>query len=140
MKKTTKSAGPNDRPLDARAAHSPTEPIGPARRRHHVSEGGEAFLPDPQGGPTRRPRDLAEGLAEELAEEFLEGATLGQGVAADEGDAEIEAEVGGPFVVVPAGVEIAHDLDAANPIDATPEPLPSPMRGALRRPGGGGRV
>ena len=83
-----------------------------------------AFLPDPDGGPTYANDDLAQ----ELGEEFLLSATSGEYVSEDALDQEVPEESGGPFVVHSARYEFARDVDASNPVDASREALPSPMR------------
>lgn len=97
----------------------------PARKREPRSDDGEAFVPDPHGGPART-RDA---LAEELAEEYLESATSAEEVGEDVRDELVPEELGGPFVVDRASMEFARDVDPANPPDATKEPFPTAMRG-----------
>jgi hypothetical protein len=94
------------------------------RPRTRRADDADAFLPDPDGGPARAPDDLAQ----ELAEEFLLSATSGEYVGEDLLDQEVPEESGGPFVVHPAHYEFGRDVDASNPLDASREALPSPMR------------
>jgi hypothetical protein len=96
----------------------------PRRARARRSDDADAFLPDPEGGPARSNDDLAQ----ELAEEFLMSATSGEYVSEDAFDQEVPEESGGPFVVHPASFEFADGVDASNPLDASREALPSPMR------------
>ncbi len=95
-------------------------------RRHRARrvDDADAFLTDPDGGPARPTDDLAQ----ELAAEFLLSATSGEYVGEDVLDQEVPEESGGPFVIHPDRLEFARDVDASNPIDASREPLPSPMR------------
>lgn len=97
------------------------------QKRHSLrrrEDDANAFLPDPDGGPTYAGDDLAQ----ELAEEFLMSATSGEYVSEDVLDQEVPEESGGPFVVHSARHEFARDVDASNPVDASREALPSPMR------------
>jgi hypothetical protein len=94
------------------------------RARSRREDDGNAFFPDPEGGPAH----VNDGLAEELAEEFLMAATSGEYVGEDELDQEVPEESGGPFVIHPARFEFAQDVDDSNPADAAREALPSPMR------------
>jgi hypothetical protein len=95
---------------------------GNSRRRRE--DHADAFLPDPDGGVAHSRDDLAL----ELAQEFLMSATSGEYVGEDELDQEVPEESGGPFVIHSAREEFARDVDASNPLDASREALPSPMR------------
>ena len=99
-------------------------PKQPRRGRVGRPDDGNAFLPDPDGGPAH----VSDDLAEELAEDFLKSATSGEYVSEDAFDQEVPEESGGPFVIHPARYEFAQDIDASNPADASREALPSPMR------------
>lgn len=97
----------------------------PAIPPHHGrSDDGEAFLHDPQGGPTH----THEQLGETLAEEFLQSATSGQSVREDVRDALVAEELGGPFVQHSAAEEFADDVDEANPPDAQRAAFPTATR------------
>lgn len=96
----------------------------PRRALKRREDDGNAFLPDPDGGPAR----VSDNLAEELAEEFLKSATSGEYVGEDELNQQVPEESGGPFVIHPARYEFAQDVDDSNPADASREALPSPMR------------
>jgi len=85
-------------------------------------------MPDPESGPAVIPDDLAESLAED----FLEAATRGEEVAEDVREQVVPEELGGPFVETSALEEFANDTDLANPIDASPEPLPRPIAGLVQ--------
>lgn len=98
-------------------------PSVPAPRRR--SDGGDAFFPDPGEGPAR----TVDPLAQELAEEFLESATTAEAIGPARRDEQVAEEEGGPFVISKGSREFASGVDASNPEDAEPEPLPSPMRG-----------
>lgn len=63
-------------------------------------------------------------LAETLGEEFVASATSGEEVGEEELNALTEEENGGPFIITTAGEEMADDVDASNPEDATREPFP----------------
>lgn len=102
------------------------------RRGGERSDGGDAFMADPQDGPAR----ISDDLAESLAEEFLLSATSGD--TGDEAhDQSVPEEIGGPFVETTAGEEFADGFDGSNPADATAEPLPQAV-GALAQKGPGG--
>jgi len=90
----------------------------------------DAFLPDPGEGPARAPDELAE----VLAENFVASATSGEDQLEDDLEQVLPDEVGGPFVATSAREELADDVDASNPEDATREPLPRAVAGLLRRP------
>ena len=94
------------------------------RRRPHREDDADAFLPDPDGGPSRPGDDLAQ----QLAEEFLMAATSGEHVGEQTLDREVPEESGGPFVIHSARSEFARGVDASNPVDASREPVPAPMR------------
>jgi hypothetical protein len=91
------------------------------RYRTRREDDADAFLPDPDGGPSHARDDLAQ----ELAEEFLMAATSGDPPL----DREVAEESGGPFVIHSARSEFARGVDASNPVDASREPIPAPMRG-----------
>ena len=100
-----------------------TKPASPARHvphRHQRSDDGNAFIPDPEGGPAR----TRDSLAENLAEEYLQGATGGDAVAEEQNDEVVPEELGGPFVETSAREEFADGTDESNPADAETEPLP----------------
>jgi hypothetical protein len=88
-------------------------------------------MPDPEGGPAL----IQDDLAESLAEDFLEAATRGEEVAEDVREQVVPEELGGPFLETSALEEFANDVDAANPSDASPEPLPRPNAGLVQAPG-----
>jgi hypothetical protein len=93
---------------------------------HPRTDDGNAFMPDPEGGPAR----IRDDLAENLAEEYVQAAT--QGVEVEEDlDQIVPEEIGGPFVETTAAEEFAHDTDEANPEDASREPLPRPVAGLV---------
>jgi hypothetical protein len=100
------------------------------KRQHQRSDDGNAFIPDPEGGPARTSDDLAENLAEG----FLQGAT--QDDEADEAalDGVVPEEIGGPFVETSAAAEFAEGTDASNPADAKREPMPRPVAGLVHGP------
>ena len=90
-------------------------------KKHVRSDGADAFLPDPEGGPARAKDDLAE----MLAEEFVSGATSGEDDREDSREAMVEEEIGGPFVPTTGATEFARGTDASNPADAEVEPFPT---------------
>jgi hypothetical protein len=98
----------------------PTASERPVPRRHERSDDGNAFIPDPEGGPAHTSDDLAESLAEE----FLQSATSGEDAAEDMADQVVAEELGGPFVETSAQEEFARGTDESNPPDAEREPLP----------------
>lgn len=84
------------------------------------SDDGNAFFPDPAGGPAR----VKDDLAEELAEEFLASATSGEETGEEAHERIVPEERGGPFVPSTAKREFAYDTDASNPPDAERAPFP----------------
>ena len=64
------------------------------------------------------------GLGEELGERAVLNATTGGDPLAEDLEAEVIEERGGPFVETSAGQEMADDIDASNPADAEREPFP----------------
>lgn len=96
---------------DARAARPPKRP-----------DGGDAFFPDPEGGPAQAPDDLAE----ELAEEFLSSATSGEEASETGHEQIVPEETGGPFIQTSGDTEFAEGTDEMNPPDAEVEPFPTP--------------
>jgi hypothetical protein len=98
----------------------------PHQGLHPRSDDGNAFMPDPEDGPAR----IHDDLAENLAEDYLLAATQGPEVEEDM-DQVVPEEFGGPFVETTAAEEFAHDIDEANPEDASREPLPRPVAGLV---------
>jgi hypothetical protein len=97
---------------------SDTRRIGSHGRR----DAGDAFLPDPGGGPALASDDLAE----ELAEEFLISATTGQEHGEEGHEQFVEEEIGGPFVVTTSGREFAHGDNGPEMQGAEREATPTP--------------
>jgi hypothetical protein len=97
---------------------------------HPRSDDGNAFMPDPEGGPAR----IKDDLAESLAEEFISSATEGNETADEVLDGIVPEEIGGPFVETSAAEEFADDTDETNPPDADREPLPRPVAGLVQLP------
>ena len=97
-----------------------------ARVERH--DDGNAFMPDPEGGPARIPDDLAE----DLAENFIDSATRGDDADDAKLDAVVSEEIGGPFLETSAVDEFANDTDEANPPDADREALPRPGAGLVQ--------
>ena len=100
--------------------------MAPPHGPHQRSDDGNAFMPDPEGGPAI----IQDDLAENLAEDYLQAATQGMEVEEDH-DQIVPEEIGGPFVETTAADEFAHDTDEANPEDAAREPLPRPVAGLV---------
>jgi len=100
--------------------------VAAERHPHERPDDGNAFIPDPEGGPAHTDDDLAESLAEE----FLDAATSGRD-AEEELDAVVPEEIGGPFVETTAAEEFAQGIDEANPEAASREPLPRPVAGLV---------
>ena len=119
-KRASKATRRNTNGAGARPLMAP--PHGP----HQRSDDGNAFMPDPEGGPAR----IEDDLAENLAEDYLQAATQGMEVEEDH-DQIVPEEIGGPFVETTAADEFAHDTDEANPEDASREPLPRPVAGLV---------
>jgi hypothetical protein len=127
-KATTKSTRPKAAETKQARARPPRPPrLVKARGR---SDDGDAFIRDPGEGPARTRDDLAE----LLAEDFIGAATSGNDVLEDDLERETSDELGGPFVVTSARVELADDIDESNPIGAEPEALPRAVAGLVERP------
>jgi hypothetical protein len=90
--------------------------------RHVRPDSGDAFLPDPGGGPAR----VKDDLAEELAEEFLTSATSAEESLTDALDSEVPEDLGGPFIPSSGKQEFAKGVDASNPRGARKEAFPTP--------------
>lgn len=119
----------NSPPESARPrAKRPASRLGP--HRHDRSDDGNAFIPDPEGGPAHTRDDLAESLAED----FLQAATSGEDVAEESGDEVVPEELGGPFIETSASEEFASGTDESNPPDAETEPLPLSGPGIVGTP------
>lgn len=104
---------------------SNTIPHAPHIHHGPRSDDGNAFLPDPDGGPI-----ADEGSVDsEMLEGYLTSATTGEDAGEDIRDRSIPEDFGGPFVPSTEGVEMADDIDESNPIETEPEGTPSPMRG-----------
>ena len=100
------------------------------QRRHPRSDDGNAFIPDPEGGPAHTSDDLAE----TLAEGFLQGATQDEDGEDAALDGLVPEEIGGPFVETRASAEFADGTDASNPADAEREAIPRPGGSLSLRP------
>ncbi len=101
-----------------------------AKRNQPRSDDGNAFIPDPEGGPARTSDDLAENLAEG----FIQGATQNDEADDEALDGLVPEEIGGPFVESTGAAEFAEGTDASNPADASREPLPRPVAGLIHDP------
>jgi hypothetical protein len=110
------------------------KPAAPAAGNHHSkafehaarshagrSDDGDAFIPDPHGGPAHTDDDLAE----ELGEDFIAAAISGETSAEDTRDAEVMEELGGPFIYTDAKTEFADGTDLSNPEGAEPAAFPT---------------
>jgi hypothetical protein len=110
------------------------KPAAPASGNHHSkaffrdakkhagrSDDGNAFLPDPGGGPAVAGDDLAD----EIAEDFLTSATSGEEAGESIRDALVPEDYGGPFVESNARTEFADGTDLSNPEDAEPAAFPT---------------
>src|SRR5262249_8274296 len=123
------------RDASPRRAHAAPRDERPERaafdpHNHQRPDDGNAFMPDPEGGPAR----IQDDLAESLAEEFVNGATRGSEPDDDALHGVVPEERGGPFVETSAAEEFANDTDEMNPPDAEPEPLPRPIAGLVSAP------
>lgn len=100
-----------------------TTPQKPQRvvRAKKRSDDGDAFFPDPGGGPAVVPDDFAEALAEE----FVASATSGEEEGEEGHEQLVPEERGGPFIVTTAQTEFAAGVDDSNPVDAEPAPFPT---------------
>jgi hypothetical protein len=119
------------RPKSAKANRARPTPrpaiLVKARKR---SDDADAFIRDPGEGPAHTRDDLAE----VLAEDFIGAATSGNDVLEDDLERETSDELGGPFVVTSARVELADDVDESNPIGADVEAFPRAVGGGDARP------
>ncbi len=129
--KTTKMKA-RAKPAHPKSAKTKRPPPRPAIRvtPRARSDDGNAFIRDPGEGPARTRDDLAE----VLAEDFIGAATSGNDVLEDDLERETPDELGGPFVVTSARVELADDVDESNPVGAEAEPLPRAVAGLVARP------
>src|SRR5260221_11252495 len=93
----------------------------PPPHAHGRSDPGDAFFPDPGGGPAT----VSDDLAEDLAEGFLASATSAEEQGEDRHEQVVDEEVGGPFVPSTAGREFAEDADDTNPPRASREAFPT---------------
>jgi hypothetical protein len=125
MTKTHARGGTSRRKTGGRSNGVTARPLH--HGRHERTDDGNAFIPDPEGGPARTSDDLAENMAEE----FLESATRGNDAYEDALDEVVPEEIGGPFIETSAADEFAHDIDETNPEDAVREPLPRPVAGLI---------
>lgn len=125
--KAAKPASPKKRHL--RAVPGAPRTQAPPSARHERSDDANAFFPDPGEGPARTRDDLAEALAED----FVATATSGNDTLEDDLERALPEELGGPFVVTRARDELAFDVDASNPPDATVEPVPRSNAGLVQR-------
>jgi hypothetical protein len=100
------------------------------QRHHQRSDDGNAFIPDPEGGPARTDDDLAE----TLAESFVSGATQDEDGEDAALDGFVPEEIGGPFVETSASAEFAAGTDGSNPADAKREAMPRPVGHLSRAP------
>lgn len=82
--------------MESKPNSSPRRPAHTAHTvKHPRRDDGNAFIPDPQGGPAVALDDLAE----ELAEQFIASATSAEDTISDDLDQEVPEELGGPFIV-----------------------------------------
>jgi hypothetical protein len=88
-----------------------------------LAKGEETRTHDDDRGflPEGRARDS---LAAELGEEAVVAMTSGEDDLADDLDAPVSEEQGGPFVPSSSHEELAHGTDPSNPKGATREPFP----------------
>ena len=96
----------------------------------HMDPGHAARLADRAREAKASEEDVAfpdverDDLAEELGEAAVESMTSGEDDLADELDAQVSEEGGGPFVTTSAETEFAAGTDKSNIKDAEREPLP----------------
>ncbi|HEX4405047.1 MAG TPA: hypothetical protein VH560_09485 [Polyangia bacterium] len=125
-----KAKPPRATPAPAKRSRPPAMRASVRVKARERSDDGNAFIRDPGEGPARTRDDLAE----VLAEDFIGAATSGNDVLEDDLERETADELGGPFVVTSARVELADDVDESNPIGAEPEALPRAVAGLVARP------
>ncbi|MBX3190811.1 MAG: hypothetical protein KF819_27685 [Labilithrix sp.] len=95
--------------------------VHPKRSR---PDGGDAFVPDPQGGHGPLPSDDAESLAEE----FIASATSAEPVEMEARDEVVEEELGGPFVGIEGLVGPEGEEGDEVELQAMEAPFPFPPR------------
>jgi hypothetical protein len=93
----------------------------PRPDHHGRRDDGDAFFPDPGGGPAK----VSDDLAEALAEGYLASATSAEEQGEEEHEQEVEEEIGGPFVPSTGGKEFADGADASNPPGSRRAPFPT---------------
>lgn len=87
------------------------------------SDDADAFIRDPDSGPTTTSDDLADALGRD----FVTSATTGEDAADEDLDQEVPEDIGGPFLESEASREYDPHPDASNPPDSTREALPTAM-------------
>ncbi len=87
------------------------------------SDDANAFIRDPDSGPTTTSDDLADALGRD----FVTSATTGEDAADEDLDQEVPEDIGGPFLETAASREYDPQPDASNPPDSTKEALPTAM-------------
>jgi hypothetical protein len=120
--KKTQSKKPAKKPENKKSPQTP-----PTRRPRHEVEIDEPRQRAGDGNEIAFKLETSEGtdaLAEELGEEYVENVT-GANDSASEHREEEMLEEQGSFIVTDSETEFAHDVDASNPPDAEPAPLPS---------------
>jgi hypothetical protein len=127
--KVTKAKVAKVKAAKAKPARPPARPPTLAKPRGR-SDDADAFIHDPGEGPAHTRDDLAE----VLAEDFIGAATSGNDVLEDDLERETSDELGGPFVVTSARVELADDVDGSNPLGAAVEAFPRAVAGIVARP------
>lgn len=143
--KLKRSLRSSSRPSSARLPSRPPRPFGPIPtfdgeaalpddptirifyHQAHRSDGGVAFVPDPEDGTPIVADD-----AESFAEEFIATATAGEGVEMDAIDEVVDEEDGGPFLEIESEADIKEalglSLDDLEPSARTAHAKRSPRR------------
>ena len=99
----------------------------PPHGLHQRSDDGNAFMPDPEGGPAR----IADDLAENLAEDYLQAATQGMEVEEECTTRSCPRRSAGRSSRPRAAEEFAHDTTRRIPRTPSREPLPRPVAGLV---------
>jgi hypothetical protein len=100
----------------------PSRRGGSPRRAPHRPDSGDAFFPDPNGGPARAP----DGISEQLGEQFVACATTGESMGYAEHPVELEPpDDGGPFIETTDAEEFAADAEPPNTEDAEAAAFPT---------------
>lgn len=123
MSKKKKNAIAGPEPALKRYDHPGHLDPAHAERLLELSRAGQE---EPEDSAFLRANAEDDDFARELGQTTVASMTSGDGVLTGELEAEVEEEVGGPFVETSATEEFAAGTDESNTPDATREPTPLP--------------